>query len=773
MRKIKNFSKPLKGKNPLPRRSDTINRKAESESSTEFGMVDQTESRGLSRRDFLRVSAATATGSFAAIALGGSLPLSLISKTSEQLLNSQKYSNSPNTLVEVANASIIDSSAIPKFENQLNGPPPVYLPTIITNQGKVIRHEYNVAMTSFEEQILPPSMNLSTPVWGYGGTATDALTGASLGYVQSSPGPTFEAVKGIPIKVTWKNNISTPYMFVVDPTIHWANPKNNSMPNSPFPSYPPGFTSSQSPVPIVTHLHGGQNQSYSDGGPEQWFTSDGKQGKAYNTYEKTNSNAAVYYYPNTQQPTTLWYHDHGLGVTRLNVMSGLAGFYLLRAPNDGSDKVASMLPTGKYEMPLVIQDRTFNTDGSLNYPSVGYNTEAHPYWVNTFMGNAIIVNGKTWPNMNVDKGQYRLRFLNGSNARIYNLAFSNGMAFILIGSDGGYLKEPVQLSSLRLGPAERADIIVDFSKLTTGEQVILKNTFGETQSLQQIMQFTANDTAGTEPFSITSAPTPFNLTLAGPDFPTLPNPSRQRVLTLYEIPTENGLMKQATLDGQNWDSPITENPQIGATEEWIIVNPTMDAHPIHIHLVQFQLVHRQLFNASTAYQDDWLSLNGTPPFNHPTKNVPSLSAYFYTNQISPLPEEQGWKDTIIVNSGEAVTIRMRFTQQDGTSYPFDPTAGPGYVWHCHLLEHEDNEMMRPYKVVSSGQQNLLPIVIPAVTVAAVAALLLMYYYKVKRKKDLPEITKPLSQSANLNEENNTFSFGEHQRVNFFLDPLNF
>ena len=174
-------------------------------------------------------------------------------------------------------------------------------------------------------------------------------------------------------------------MFAVDPTIHWANPNNNPMFTSPFPAYPPGYPNAQSPVPLVTHLHGGQNQSFSDGGPDGWFTSDGQHGPAYSTYAKTASNAAVYYYPNTQQPTTLWYHDHALGLTRLNVMSGLAGFYLIRETT-GNDKVAALLPTGKYEMPLVIQDRTFNTDGSLNYPSVGADSDTHPYWVNTFLG---------------------------------------------------------------------------------------------------------------------------------------------------------------------------------------------------------------------------------------------------------------------------------------------------------------------------------------------------------------------------------------------------
>ena len=441
----------------------------------------------LKRRDFMKLSAILAGGAIATVALEGSLnPLSLIPKATSQLLLAPKKDSLQLGLVDTlvaSNSTSLDPLSIPKFENQLTAPPPVYDPKVITSQGKVVRHEYTVAMASFTEQILPPSMNLQTPVWGYGGLAHDAVSGASLGFVQSSPGPTFEAVRSVPIQVEWQNHITSSYMFAVDPTIHWANPNNNPESTSPFPVYPPGYQNAQTPVPLVTHLHGGQNQSFSDGGPNQWFTSSGKHGSQYSTYKQAGSNAAVYYYPNTQQPTTLWYHDHALGVTRLNVESGLAGFYLIREPQNGNDKVAPLLPTGKYEVPLVIQDRTFNTDGSFNYPSVGVEPTIHPYWVNSFLGNTIMVNGKIWPNMNVDRGQYRLRILNGSNSRFYNLSFSNAMSFIQIGSDGGYLKAPVSLTSLLLAPAERADIIVDFSSLAGGIKVVLTNSSSSHQIL--------------------------------------------------------------------------------------------------------------------------------------------------------------------------------------------------------------------------------------------------------------------------------------------------
>ena len=741
------------------------------DSATVDSVLSEVGSHKLKRRDFMKLSALLAGGALATVVLEGSLnPLSLLPKATDQLLLGQRKGISQLGLVEtlaVSNTGSLDPLSIPKFENQLTAPPPVYDPKVITNQGKVVRHEYTVAMASFMEQILPPSMNLQTPVWGYGGLAHDAITGESLGFVQNSPGPTFEAVRGVPVQVEWQNNITSSYMFAVDPTIHWSNPNNNPESTSPFPTYPPGYPNAQTPVPLVTHLHGGQNQSFYDGGPNQWFTSSGKHGSQYSTYSQTGSNAAVYYYPNTQQPTTLWYHDHALGVTRLNVVSGLAGFYLIREPQNGNDNVAPLLPTGKYEMPLVIQDRMFNTDGSFNYPSVGVEPTIHPYWVNTFLGNAIMVNGKVWPNMNVDRGQYRLRLLNGSNSRFYNLSFSNGMSFILIGNDGGYLKAPVTLTSVLLAPAERADIIVDFSSLAIGEKVILSNTslilntVTEKQTVGQIMQFTTTDQTAPLPFNLAQAPNPFNPTLTASSFPTLPTATKQRTLTLLEVLGPNST-KIALLDGQMWDAPISELPELGTTEEWIFANGTMNPHPIHIHLVQFQIVRREGFD-SVTYLDNWIALNGQAPLSKPTKNL-NIKSYLQNLQIPIQPSEKGWKDTITVNAGEVVTIRVRFAQQDGSSFPFDATAGPGYVWHCHLLEHEDNEMMRPYKVTHAGSI-VLPLAVTAVGVAAAASLIGYSYQRKRKKKRQQASTASESQQNPSSEHNETQQLEENDDEN--------
>ncbi len=150
---------------------------------------------------------------------------------------------------------------------------------------------------------------------------------------------------------------------------------------------------------------------------------------------------------------------------------------------------------------------------------------------------------------------------------------------------------------------------------------------------------------------------------------------------------------EVLLDGQKWVAPTTEFPVYGTTEKWSIVNPTADAHPMHWHLVQFQLVSRQPFD-DVAYLANWIALNGEPPLNHPTINLGNLTDYFTGPATGPEPDETGWLDTVTMYPGQITTIRIRYSQQDGSPYTFDPTTGPGYVWHCHIVDHEDNEMMR-------------------------------------------------------------------------------
>jgi spore coat protein A, manganese oxidase len=582
----------------------------------------------------------------------------------------------------------LDPKKIPKFVSQLVIPP-VYMPAVLKKpmSGEVIGHAYKIEASEFQQQILPPGFG-TTKVFGYGGMIKDPHTGRAV-YYKSAPGPTFEAIRGIPVHVQWINNITGPHFLPVDPTLDWANPNSISVPPPPFPSFPPGFPQAQQPVPIVPHLHGGENPSYFDGYPDAWFTADGRTGMAFITN--------TYTFPNVQQPTALWYHDHTMGITRLNIYAGLTGFYLLR---DMNDTIAPFLPSRENEILLNIQDRSFYTDGSLFYDHMGANPSIHPYVAPEFFGNTIIVNGKVWPNLNVKPQQYRLRILNGSNARFYHIQLSNKQKFIQIGTDGGYLPQPVELYSLLLSPAERTDILIDFSTLAPGTTVILTNTANapfpdgtpaDPQTVGQIMQFKVINETVLPPKKL---PPVLN------SIPQL-KPTKTRTLTLFELEGPNGPLK-ITLDGQLWRNPVSELPQAGTTEDWQVVNLTKDTHPIHLHLVQFLLVSRQKLR-SDDYLKDWKELNqttlpGTPPYFAKPK-VPPIHPYLQGQPIAPPSNEKGWKDTIQMNAGEVTTIRVRFTSQDGSPFPFNPSFGPGYIWHCHVLEHEDNEMMRPFKVM--------------------------------------------------------------------------
>ncbi len=324
----------------------------------------------------------------------------------------------------------LDPKTIPKYVNELVIPP-IFKPIVTTDPStdEVLSHNYTIFETTLKQQILPTCFP-KTLVFGYEGIIEDGSC------FSSTPGPTFEAIRGVPVNVQWVNNLTDPHFLPVDPTLHWANPNNIPTPDPPFLPFPPGYPLAQSPVPVTTHLHGGEVRSDSDGGPDSWFTAGEQQ-------TGPDFLKSRYTYPNQQEPTTLWYHSHALGITRLNVVAGLAGFYLLRDP---SNPIEPLLPSGPFEVPIVIQDRSFNEDGSLLFPNVGVNYEVHPYWVNDFIGDTIMVNGKVWPNFNVKRRQYRFRVLNGSNSRFYNLKLSNGQSFIQIGTDGGIFTFPSHIN---------------------------------------------------------------------------------------------------------------------------------------------------------------------------------------------------------------------------------------------------------------------------------------------------------------------------------------
>lgn len=582
----------------------------------------------------------------------------------------------------------LDPTTIPQFAEPLPVPP-VYKPHVERDRWGRISHEYDVHVREFQEQILPSGFP-QTRVLGYAGFVFGGKDGER--FFQGSPGATFVATRFVPIHVRWHNDLGARRALLpVDPTIDWANPLGLSPPTPPFPPFPPGFPQAQRPIPIVTHLHGGEDAPDSDGGPLQWFTSSGITGPGFVTRRYT--------YPNQQPPTTLFYHDHALGLTRINVESGLAGFYLLRDP---FDRIAPLLPSGPFDVGLAIQDRSFYSDGSLAYASVGPNPEVHPYWTPEFFGDTIMVNGKVWPNLDVEPRGYRFRVVNGSNARFYNLSLSNGQPMIQIGGDGGYLPAPVTLTHILVAPGERVDLLVDFSPLPNGTRIQLVNDAPapfptgdapDPGTTGRILQLTV--VAGCRQ-PLAQLPHVLN------KLPTLRPNRPERVLTLNEVEGPGGPLA-VLLDGQPFSAPVSELPEVGSTEEWEIVNMTADTHPIHLHLVQFQAKNRQAFDVD-RYRQDWTALNGAPPLDHPTVRL-DPAPYLLGPAIPPDANEDGWKDTLRMNPGEVTRILVRFAPTSAKHvrpgenlFPFDPTGAPGYVWHCHILEHEDNEMMRPYEL---------------------------------------------------------------------------
>jgi spore coat protein A len=506
--------------------------------------------------------------------------------------------------------------------------------------GEIIEIE----MSAFQQKVhrdLPPTM-----VWGYNG---------------SWPGPTIDARRGRPLKINWVSKLPAAHLFPIDHSIH-------------------GAESALPPVRNVAHVHGACALPDDDGYPEAWFTAHGEHGAKFNPRPSC--------YPNCQPSTTLWYHDHCLGITRLNVYAGLAGFYLIRdEAEDGLN-----LPRGEFEIPLMLQDRLFHRDGSLYYPKVVNGPQEHPIWIQEFFGDINCVNGKAMPFLEVEPRRYRFRILNAANARFYHLRLYNTdsagkilnesfdvPAFNQIGTDGGLLPVSLELRYLLIAPGERFDVIIDFSEYA-GKSLSLINdapapyNMGGQYVPSEMMLFKVTKSLnGKDGSSVPDALLPFE--------PLLPTPvMRERLLLVSEKERpSDGYVITGLLGGARWHEPITEDPKAGSTEIWSFVNTTGDVHPLHVHLVQFQVLNRQAFNVEIYQQTGKLVFVGRP--------------------MAPEGNERpAHKDTVKAYPGYVTRVIMRFDLPDGV------TVTPGqeflYVWHCHILEHEDNEMMRPYKVIA-------------------------------------------------------------------------
>lgn len=590
-----------------------------------------------------------------------------------------------------ANQTPLDPADIPKFAHELVKPP-VFAPTQVSNQqGEVIRHDHTVSIGKTRVQMLPPGFPQTT-VLAYGGQVQ--VPGSSqTQFARTTPGPSFESIRGIPNRVEWVNELMDPHFMPVDPNLHWANPQGLNVQEPPFLDFPPGYADAQFPVPHVTHTHGLMVTGEHDGTAQQWFTPFGrvKRGPTYvsDTYDM----------PNDQLPTQLWYHDHVLGVTRQNVYAGLVGNYFIRDPDD---PLENQLPSGEYEYPLVIQGRGFFTDGELNFPREGLSPQRWPYWTVADNANTNIVNGKVWPNLDVERRQYRFRVLNAINGNaFYDITFDNNMDFTIIGSDGGFLPEPQVVQSFELGITERADILVDFSQFEPGTQIVMLNGNGDPDTTGTIMQFTVQDTPAV-------SPDPLPDTLLD-DLPELVPDAPKEVKTMHTIVDAEGAISVA-LDGVRFSAPATEYPLVGSTELWEMVGaPGLD-HVKHIHLLQFQVLNRQPIDVA-AYNQEWLRLNGFPHLR--SRPIVVEPGDFTTGPaVPPNPYETGWKDSIQVPGDMVTRILVRWDPQEiptGGSTPgvnqfsIDPTTGPGYIWHCHVLAHEDNEMHRHFKVVNAWE----------------------------------------------------------------------
>jgi FtsP/CotA-like multicopper oxidase with cupredoxin domain len=749
----------------------------------------------------------------------------------------------------------LDPLLIPKYVTPLVIPPALY-----DDQGGATPIVGDVALEEFSQQVLPsagcilantaqvaaggPAINCvgdafpATTLWGYGDPARPGTVANGGSF--NNPALTLEVTQNTPTTVTWINGlVNADLTFkshiikdpngnpLIDQTLHWAAPNGSltclggvvsdcaGRTDGTLPGTEDAGAPYFGPIPMVTHVHGAHVNPISDGYPEAWTLPNAidiplgytTTGTFYDTTDPlTAPGTAVYEYSNDQPTTTLWYHDHSLGITRLNVYAASAGFWLIRTPTDGeSGLITGTLPgpapgvlndplapaAGAIrEIPLAIQPKSFNFDGSQFYSAnraffeglgdgqiYGANNPTIPnppgtpvaipfmpdpasdiaaVWNPEMFFNTMVVNGVTWPVLNVAQAQYRFRVLNASDSRFLNLSLftlkqqGNGktmkpaseIPIFQIGSEQGLLPQVVQLETgyatplvpgqlppknnsqkvkgtfkeqaLLVGPAERADIVVDFSALPAGTIVRMFNTapdapFGgfpdvpaDPTTTGQVMQFVVdpalNGLSPTDPTGLTPATSPYNLALdANPGgAPKLGPSTVTRDLALLEeesallcvfVDAKTGAItldplstpplcaggsvpfapKEAVLGfggsagalgatATLWDDPIVTNPQLGAVETWELWNHSADAHPIHLHLVKFEVVNRQVIGGAVRPPEPW---------------------------------EMGWKDTVIAYPGEITRVKANFD-----------IAGL-YVWHCHILSHEDNEMMVPYCVGDS------------------------------------------------------------------------
>ncbi len=703
------------------------------------------------RRDFIRVGGA------------GGVGLYLLGRTGADLFGA------PSVRAAHQGPGLSDPALQPKFTTAVpNALDPGFI--FKPKQGAI---DVGVAPAVQYTGLVDPASGSPVPttIWGYGDASDD---------IHTWPGRTFEVQSGEPLAVTWENKLGgQPYLLtgkdngtagdftgrsVVDTNLHWAYSLHGYE----------GYSIETDGVPIVAHVHGGHTDFQFDGNPEFFFSPGwAVQGPQWVQKE--------YVYDNSQPAGTVWYHDHALGITRLNVYTGMAGFYIIRDAFDTGKKNNPLdLPAFPYEAAFAIQDRMFKAGGELFYPAFpgdpfyeDFITSegailpedlfpgGGPTGLAEFFGDHMVVNGKIWPQMDVEPRNYRLRFLNGCDSRFLAVQFFEVPAgatdfsavyeqldFTVIGSDQGLASAPTTVDTLLMETGSRYDIVFDFKRVTPGNRVIMKNIGGDEPF--------GGDIPGEHVFGETDRIMAFDVVLpmkgapdpspTGIDFgPVVPTPTRLRKVALFEGKDEFGRLQpllgtaepatdyvhtainwpatpeyqQAKLpDGTAhplvgqmegsiaWHSPTTENPALDATEEWEIWNVTGDAHPVHLHLVNFEILGRQeiVWDSATNEEDRVLDVDpetyvadGTYLVTQPTVQHNSVAGDQDTYGIGfriinktygaavPQPAEyveNAPKDMVTALPSQITRIKATFDK-------------PGrYVWHCHILSHEDHEMMR-------------------------------------------------------------------------------
>jgi FtsP/CotA-like multicopper oxidase with cupredoxin domain len=587
---------------------------------------------------------------------------------------------------------------------------------------------------------------LNTPVWGYGKSSWNGGT-------PTWPGPTFETRSQKKIQVQWENNLYD-QLLPVDTSLHWCYALHGYA----------QYTIADNGVPIVSHLHGGHSDFQFDGNPE-FFFSPGYQIKGPRFVDKT------YMYDNSQPAGNLWYHDHALGITRLNVYAGLAGFYFLRDNIDtGNTKNKLGLPAWPYEKAYAIQDRMFLETGELFYPAFPGDPfyddfitgegailpedifpGGGPTALAEFFGDHMVVNGLIWPKEDVEPRNYRLHLLNGTDSRFMAVRFravpagatdlssaSPPIPFYVIGSDQGLAGAATQTIMLLSEPGSRYDVVFNFNNFQ-GQRIIMENIGGDEpfggdipgpQAFSETDRIMAFDVANVP--NVADNFNPVNINGA-----YIPSPAvsiRTRKVALFEGKDEFGRLQpllgtaepstdylgnpinwpntadyiNAGLVGQMegaiaWHSPTTENPALGSTETWEVWNATGDAHPVHLHLVHFDIIGRKeiVWDSATNEEDRVLDPNGVtaPAPNGDGTYLVTQSIVQHNGDLgngfrivnpttgADVPQPAGYvenapKDMVTALPDQVAIIKTTFDK-------------PGrYVWHCHILSHEDHEMMR-------------------------------------------------------------------------------